>query len=130
MPAPFTSLPCWYNLRTDGPMPCASTTLDCVRALSSGAPQPTAAPLSWRVAGDGTVMGKEQTFGAFSTTLMSFRKSTPSFCKTPSRKPCDSPSVAPGFIAANSRGYSFACSKAADSCLAVWVASNYMRTHC
>ena len=129
MPAPFTSLPCWYNLRTDGPMPCASTILDNVRPFGSGARQLIAAPLSTRLASDGTVTGKVQTFGAFSTTLMSFRKSTPSFCRTPSRKPCDSPSVAPGFIAANSRGYSFACSKAADSCRAVWVASNYMRTH-
>merc|ERR1719313_928111 len=59
MPAPLTSLPCSYSLRTDGPMP----------------------------------------LGATSTTLMSLRKSVPSDCITPSRKPCDRPSVAPGFIA-------------------------------
>ena len=42
-------------------------------------------------------------------TLMSFLNSTPSFCSTPSRKPCDKPSVAPGFRPASSLGYSFAC---------------------
>jgi hypothetical protein len=42
--------------------------------------------------------------GATSTTLMSGRKSHPSFCITPSRKPCERPSVAPGFMAARMRG--------------------------
>lgn len=49
-----------------------------------------------------------RTLGAMRTTLMSGRKSTPSFCMTPSRKPWESPSVAPDFMPANSRGYSFA----------------------
>mmetsp|Transcript_9514 Transcript_9514/g.28871 ORF Transcript_9514/g.28871 Transcript_9514/m.28871 type:complete len:242 (+) Transcript_9514:1365-2090(+) len=47
--------------------------------------------------------------GATSTTLMSLRKSTPSLFMTPSRKPCERPSVEPGFMAARMRGYSFAC---------------------
>mmetsp|Transcript_37732 Transcript_37732/g.63507 ORF Transcript_37732/g.63507 Transcript_37732/m.63507 type:complete len:302 (+) Transcript_37732:1106-2011(+) len=69
MPAPFTSLPCSYNRRTEGPMP----------------------------------------LGATSTTLMSLRNSAPSFFMIPSRKPCDRPRVAPGFIAARMRGYMSAC---------------------
>ena len=64
MPAPLTSLPCSYSLRTDGPMP----------------------------------------LGATSTTLMSSRKVAPSACITPSRKPCDRPSVAPGFMALSRSG--------------------------
>ena len=26
MPAPLTSLPCWYSLLTEGPMPCTRAT--------------------------------------------------------------------------------------------------------
>lgn len=54
-------------------------------------------------------MCNSRTFGATKMTLMSFRKSTPSFCMTPSKKPCDRPSVAPGFIPARMRGYRSAC---------------------
>jgi hypothetical protein len=53
------------------------------------------------------------TLGATSTTLMSLRKSTPSFFITPSRKPWLRPSVAPGFMAARMRGYSLAWTQAA-----------------
>ena len=42
-------------------------------------------------------------------TLMSSRKSLSSLRMAPSRKPWDRPSVAPGFMAASSRGYSLAC---------------------
>ena len=41
--------------------------------------------------------------GAISTTLTSGRKSAPSERMTPSRKPCERPRVAPGFIAASRR---------------------------
>jgi hypothetical protein len=55
------------------------------------------------------LFGGEVTLGAMRTTSMSALKSAPSLCITPSRKPCESPRVAPGFIAAKIRGYSFAC---------------------
>jgi len=51
-----------------------------------------------------SVDGGKVTLGATKTTLMSSLKSTPSFFKTPSRKPCDNPRVAPGFMAARILG--------------------------
>ena len=49
---------------------------------------------------------------------MSVLKSTPSFWSTPSRKPCDRPSVLFGFMAARMRGYRSACeNKQSQTCL-------------